>query len=176
MDSPDKLRRFEQLVLPHLDAAHNLARWLTRNGSDAEDIVQDAMLRAFRFFDGFRGNDARPWLLKIVRNAFYTLREQNHSSAQSSPLDEETMEIENDEPGPPEIHQQAVDAKLLQEALGDLPDEFREVLVLRELQECSYKEIAAVMDIPMGTVMSRLARARQQLQKNLQERFGGEGP
>lgn len=176
MDNPEKLRRFEQLVLPHLDAAHNLARWLTRNGSDAEDVVQDAMLRAFRFFEGFRGNDARPWLLKIVRNAFYTLREQNHPAAQSASLDEETMEIESNEPGPSEIHEQALDAQLLQEALVGLPDEFREVLVLRELQECSYKEIAAVMDIPIGTVMSRLARARQQLQNNLQARFGGERP
>lgn len=176
MDNPEKLRRFEQLVLPHLDAAHNLARWLTRNGSDAEDVVQDAMLRAFRFFDGFRGNDARPWLLKIVRNAFYTLREQNHPGVQSSPLDDESMEIENHEPGPAEIHQQAVDAQLLKDALAELPDEFREVLVLRELQECSYKEIALVMNIPMGTVMSRLARARQQLQQKLQERFGGERP
>lgn len=176
MDNPEKLRRFEQLVLPHLDAAHNLARWLTRNGSDAEDVVQDAMLRAFRFFEGLRGNDARPWLLKIVRNSFYTLREQNHPAARSSSLDAETMEIESDEPGPPEIHQQALDARLLQEALVELPDEFREVLVLRELEECSYKEIAAVMNIPMGTVMSRLARARQQLQQKLQERFGGERP
>ena len=176
MDNPDKLKRFEQVVLPHLDAAHNLARWLTRNGSDAEDIVQEAMLRAFRFFEGFRGNEARPWLLKIVRNTFYTLREQNRPTDQSYVLDEEAFEIESDDPGPQEIHQQTLDAQLLREALAELPDEFREVLVLRELEECSYKEIATVMNIPMGTVMSRLARARQQLQQHVQKRFGGERP
>lgn len=176
MDNPNKLRRFEQIVLPHLDAAHNLARWLTRNGSDAEDIVQEAMLRAFRFFEGFRGNDARPWLLKIVRNTFYTLREQNPPIGQSSTLDEEAIELESDDPGPPEIHQQTLDTQLLREALAGLPVEFREVIVLRELEECSYKEIATVMNIPMGTVMSRLARARQQLQQQLQTHFRGERP
>ena len=176
LDNPDKLRRFEQVVLPHLDAAHNLARWLTRNGSDAEDIAQEAMLRAFRFFEGFRGTEARPWLLKIVRNTFYTLREQNHPTDQSSSLNEETLEIESDDPGPSDIHQQALDAQLLREALDELPAEFREVIMLRELEECSYKEIATVMNIPMGTVMSRLARARQQLQQHLQQRFGEERP
>lgn len=176
MSSPDRLSRFDQLVLPHLDAAHNLARWLTRNGSDAEDIVQEALLRAFRYLEGFRGTDARAWLLRIVRNTFYTVREQNRPADRSHSLDEEALEIESDAPGPPEIHEQALDAKLLREALEQLPAEFREVIVLRELEECSYKEIATIMDIPMGTVMSRLARARQQLQRQVQQRYGGERP
>lgn len=173
MDNPDKLKRFEQTVLPHLDAAHNLARWLTKNTADAEDVTQEAMLRAFRFFDGFRGSEARPWLLKIVRNTFYTWREQNRIPEKSSSLEEEVMEIADDSPGPPELHQQELDASLLRETLTALPDEFREVLTLRELEECSYKEIAAIMNIPMGTVMSRLARARQQLERLLRQRLAG---
>lgn len=174
MDNPDKLKRFEQSVLPHLDAAHNLARWLTKSATDAEDVTQEAMLRAFRFFDGFRGDEARPWLLKIVRNTFYTWREQNRVAGQSSSLGEEdAMEIADDRPSPPELHQQELDASLLRETLSALPDEFREVLTLRELEECSYKEIATIMNIPMGTVMSRLARARQQLERLLRQRLAG---
>ncbi len=180
MNNPDKLRRFQQTVLPHLDAAHNLARWLTRNGPDAEDVVQEAMLRAFRFFEGFRGSEARPWLLRIVRNTFYTWREQNRTAQQSCSLEEEAPEVESDDPGPPELHQQALDTRLdtqlVQRALAELPARFREVLVLRELEDCSYKEIAAIMSIPMGTVMSRLARARQQLEHLLRQRLAGERP
>lgn len=171
MDNPDKLKRFEQAVLPHLDAAHNLARWLAKNAADAEDVTQEAMLRAFRFFDGFRGGEARPWLLKIVRNTFYTWREQNRVAAQSSSLAEEAMEIADDSPSPLELHQQKLDASLLRETLAALPDEFREVLTLRELEDCSYKEIAAIMNIPMGTVMSRLARARHQLERLLRQKM-----
>lgn len=174
MDNPGKLRRFERIVLPHLDAAHNLARWLTRNASDAEDVTQEAMLRAFRFFEGFRGEQARPWLLRIVRNTFYDWREQNRIAERSSSLEEETLEVESASLGPPELHQQNLDARLLHETLAELPAEFREVLALRELEECSYKEIASVMNIPMGTVMSRLARARQQLAQLLRQRLAGE--
>lgn len=176
MDNPDKLRRFEQTVLPHLDAAHNLARWLTKSTPDAEDVTQEAMLRAFRFFDSFRGTEARPWLLQIVRNTFYSWREQNHRPEQSFSVEEEAVEIADDSPTPPELHQQDLDARLLRETLSALPDDFREVLTLRELEDCSYKEIAAIMNIPMGTVMSRLARARQQLERLLRQRLAGAEP
>lgn len=164
LDSQDRAR-FEQLVLPHLDAAFNLARWLLRGRNDAEDIAQEAMLRAFRFFRGFHGGDARAWLLQIVRNTCYTWLEKNRPLELTTEFDEELY------PQPsvtPESLAIAGDNReRLTRALEDLPPRFREVLVLRELEGCSYKEIAAVTSMPIGTVMSALARARQRLLRTL---------
>jgi RNA polymerase sigma-70 factor (ECF subfamily) len=157
--------RFEQLILPHIDAAFNLARWLLRNRADAQDVAQEAMLRAFKFFGGFRGGDGRAWLLQIVRNTCFTLLEKNRSADRTTEFDEElhggpvatpeTMAVAGD------------DRERLTRALEDLPPRFREVLVLRELEGCSYKEIATITSMPIGTVMSALARARQRLQRVL---------
>ena len=150
--------------MPHLDAAYNLARWLTRNDADAEDVVQEAYLRAFRFFGGFHGEDGRAWLLEIVRNTSYTWMQRNRSPELNMPLDDEPREVEGDDLNPEELLLQKADAQTLRQAVEELPLEFREVLVLRELDEMSYKQIAAVADLPLGTVMSRLARARKRLQ------------
>ena len=158
---------FEEVVLPHLDAAYNLARWLTRNPQDAEDVVQNAYLRAFRFFAGFHGGSARTWLLKIVRNTSYTWLHQNRAPYSATAFDEQlhtnTAESEN----PETLLLRKADCQLLNQALDELPPEFREVLVLLELEGLSYKEIAEVMGIPIGTVMSRLARARHRLRESL---------
>jgi len=164
LQGQNKLGRFETAVLPHLDAAFNLARWLTRNDADAEDVVQEAYLRAFRFFGGFHGEDGRAWLLGIVRNTSYTWMQRNRSSELNMPLDDEPHEVEGDDLNPEELLLQKADAQTLRQAVEELPLEFREVLVLRELDEMSYKQIAAVADLPLGTVMSRLARARKRLQ------------
>jgi len=164
LDSQDALR-FGQLVLPHLDAAFNLARWILRGRADAEDVTQDAMLRAFRFFRGFHGGDARAWLLQIVRNSCYTWLEKNRPMELTTEFDEQLYP----QPGAsPESLAIAGDSReRLTRALEDLPPRFREVLVLRELEGCSYKEIAEITSIPMGTVMSALARARQRLRHAL---------
>ena len=164
MQGQNKLASFETAVLPHLDAAYNLARWLTRNEADAEDVVQEAYLRAFRFFGGFHGEDGRAWLLEIVRNTSYTWMQRNRSPELNMPLDDEPREVEGDDLNPEELLLQKADAQTLRQAVEELPLEFREVLVLRELDEMSYKQIAAVADLPLGTVMSRLARARKRLQ------------
>lgn len=161
-----ELGRFETVVVPHLDAAYTLARYLTRDEHDAEDVVQDAYLRALKYFDGFRGGEAgsaRAWLLAIVRNAAYTWRRRRRGDARATAFDEE-------------LHSDAVadehpEAAMLKEAAGEslrravdrLPPEFREVIVLRELNGLSYKEISDVAGVPVGTVMSRLSRARQRL-------------
>ena len=159
--------RFEQLVLPHADAAFNLARWLLRNRTDAQDATQEAMLRAFRFFRGFHGGDARAWLLQIVRNTCFTLLEKNRPGEAMSEFDEEV----HAQPGAtPEVLAIAGDDReRLTRALEALPPRFREVLILRELEGCSYKEIAAITSTPIGSVMSGLARARQRLQRILSE-------
>jgi RNA polymerase sigma-70 factor (ECF subfamily) len=153
----DRRARFEQLVLPHLDAAFNLARWLTRNDHDAEDVVQDAMLRAYRFCDRLRG-EPRPWLLAIVRNACFTWLHTNRPAELAGAADDEAPTDEA--AGPETLAARSFDRKLLNEAIAALPAPFREVLVLRELEDLSYKEIAQITGVPMGTVMSRLARAR----------------
>jgi RNA polymerase sigma-70 factor (ECF subfamily) len=153
--------RFEQLVLPHVDAAFNLARWLLRRREDAEDVAQEAMLRAWRFFLGFHGGDARAWLLQIVRNTCYTWLEKNRPMELSVEFDEE-LHLESC--ATPETLAIAGDEReCLTRALETLPPRFREVIVLRELEGCSYKEIAAITSIPLGTVMSSLSRARRQL-------------
>jgi RNA polymerase sigma-70 factor (ECF subfamily) len=163
----DKLERFEQAILPHLDAAYNLARWLTRNEQDAQDMVQEASLRAFRFFDGYRGGDARAWLLTTVRNTCYTWLQQNRRSQAMTPFDEGIHTVDEDSLNPSSLVLKNADMEMLQRSLEQLPDEFREVIVLRDLEELSYKQIAEVTDVPLGTVMSRLARARARLKQIL---------
>jgi RNA polymerase sigma-70 factor, ECF subfamily len=167
----DKLQRFEQLILPHLDAAYNLARWLTRNEHDAQDIVQEAYLRAFKFFDGFRGADARAWLLATVRNTCYTWLAQNRRGQATTPFDEEIHGVDEDAFNPSAMALKSGGVELLMRALEQLPDEFREVIVLRDLEELSYKQIAEVINTPLGTVMSRLARARSRLKQILHSRL-----
>ncbi|MDX6530375.1 MAG: hypothetical protein QOH41_2665 [Blastocatellia bacterium] len=167
MQRQPKLVSFETAVLPHLDAAYNLARWLTRNDADAEDVVQEAYLRAFKFFAGFHGEDGRAWLLGIVRNTTYTWMQRNRSPELNVPLDDEVYEVKSDDLNPEALLLQEADARILRQALEELPLEFREVLVLRELEEMSYKQIAVMADLPIGTVMSRLARARKRLQQIL---------
>jgi len=157
--------RFEQIVLPHLDAAFNLARWLLKSRTDSEDVAQEALLRAFRFFRGFNGGDARAWLLQIVRNTCYTWLEKNRPVELMTEFDEE---LHPQASASPEALAIAGDNReRLVRALETLPPRFREVLVLRELEGCSYKEIATITAIPIGTVMSSLARARQRLQRAL---------
>lgn len=159
--------RFEQIVLPHLNAAYNLARWLVRNPHDAEDIVQEAYLRAFRFWDGYEGGDARAWLLKIVRNTSYSFLEKNHPAELAEEFDEKLHVSNNDESSAEAVLIQSAENKMLRGALEGLPVNFREAVVLRELEGMSYKEIAAVMEVPIGTVMSNLARGRAMLRKLL---------
>ena len=149
--------------MPHLDAAYNLARWLAGNDHDAEDIVQEACVRAFRFSGGYRGGNSRSWLLAIVRNMAYSWLKKNRPKTLVSIDDESMAEIED--PGAPAFEK--ADADVLRAVLDELPVEFREALVLRHIEGLSYKEIAEVADIPVGTVMSRLARARGQLQNYL---------
>jgi len=163
----NKIKHFEQAIFPHLDAAYNLARWLTRNEQDAEDVVQEAYLRAFKFFDSFHSSDARPWLLTIVRNTYYTWLRHEQAHEPTTPFDEELNSIGSEAFNPEAIFLQSVDNQLLKQALESLPVEFREVMVLRELEGLSYKEIAHIIRIPLGTVMSRLARARKRLQHEL---------
>jgi RNA polymerase sigma factor (sigma-70 family) len=167
LQEENKLARFEQVVLPHLDAAYNLARWLVRNDADAEDLAQEATLRAFKFFGGFHGGDGRAWLLTIVRNTCYTWLQQNRAHEPPTPFDEELHSVQD--ANPETILLESVDRQMLKQALEELPVEFREVLILRELEGLSYKEIAHIVDVPVGTVMSRLARARKRLQLCLTE-------
>jgi RNA polymerase sigma factor (sigma-70 family) len=167
--------RFEHIVLPHLDAAYNLARWLTRNEQDAEDVVQEACMRAFKYIGGFYGGDGRAWLLTIVRHTCYTWLRHNRAHELATSFDEAIHDMECDMLNPETLLLHNVDQQILKQALESLPVEFREVMVLRELEELSYKEIGAIADIPLGTVMSRLARARKRLQHDLARRLNGEG-
>jgi len=163
----EKRRRFEALAMPHLDAATNLARWLTRGGAEADDIVQEAMLRAFRSFEGFRGEAVRPWLLAIVRNCHRTALEQNKRHA-AIPLGADgEAEIAAGDPTPEANAIQIGDGRRLDRAIAALPEDLREALILRELEEMSYREIAAATGAPIGTVMSRLARGRALLRAQL---------
>ena len=167
MGEPDKLACFEQAVLPHLDSAYNLARWLIRNDQDAQDLVQEACLRALRSFEGFRGGDSRAWLLTIVRNSCYTWLQQNRLQELTTVFDEEIHTSQEHSRSPEALLLEKADARLVRDALEELPPEFREAIVLRELEGMSYKEIADVAGVPVGTVMSRLARARERLQRQL---------
>jgi RNA polymerase sigma-70 factor (ECF subfamily) len=167
---PSTRQRFESMLTPHLDAAYNLARWLTRNDHDAQDVVQEAVLRAMRYFDSFRGEQARPWLLQIVRHTTFSWLQQNRPGELVS-LDAD--EDASHEPAAPEdlepmaIALRNADRAQINRAIAALPVAFREVLVLRELEDLSYKEIARIADIPVGTVMSRLSRARTLMQQAL---------
>ncbi|HTX34917.1 MAG TPA: sigma-70 family RNA polymerase sigma factor [Bryobacteraceae bacterium] len=171
MSPNERLELFEEIALPHLNAAHNLARWMTRSDQDAQDVVQEAYLRAFRFFDSFQGGDGKAWVLEVVRNTCRTwMARRNRSSA--VPFDEAAHSG-----GTPQPSQEAAAAGrqkmgILRGCLEALPAEFREVLVMRELEEMSYREIAAVAGLAMGTVMSRLARARKRLEECAQKRSG----
>jgi RNA polymerase sigma-70 factor (ECF subfamily) len=162
-ESP-RLTEFERQVLPHLDAAYNLARFLMRNDQNAEDVVQEAALRAFRFFDSFRGENSRAWFLSIVRNTAFTALKRNR-------MDEETVAFDEELHGGqiPALDagialDRAQDRLAVRAAIEQLPAEFREAITLRELEGMSYKEIADIAGVPIGTIMSRLARARRQLQ------------
>lgn len=175
MSDNARQERFEQLVLPHMDAAYSLALWLLRNEAQAEEAVQDAYLRAFRFFGGLRGGDARPWLLGIVRNTCYTMMAHARQSAAPEEFDETSHGEDAIAPGavlsfpvnPEAAAIENADRELVQKCLQALPTEFREALVLREIHGCSYKEIAAVTEAPIGTVMSRISRGRRLLERAL---------
>ncbi len=147
--------------MPHIAAAYNLARWITRSATDAEDIVQESCLRAFKYFDGFKGGSGQAWLFTIVRNVSFTWLEQHHPMSLNVPLDEQEEEAAGEDPEAA-LHQ-AIDGVLLKIALDKLPVEFREVIVLRDMDGLSYKEIALIVDVPLGTVMSRIARGRKRL-------------
>ena len=157
--------------MPHLDAAYNLARWLSGNDHDAQDVAQEASLRAFRFFGSFRGENARAWLLAIVRNTFYTWLRKNRPPENTVAIDAETLDLEDASANPEAVNPRFADADAVRRAIADLPVEFREIVVLRELEGFSYKEIAELAEVPIGTVMSRLARARKLLQKRLAADF-----
>jgi RNA polymerase sigma-70 factor (ECF subfamily) len=173
LPTDDRRRRFELLALPQLDAAYNLARWLAGNPTDAEDVVQEAYLRAYRYFDAFQGGNFRVWLLTIVRNAFMTWVKENRSGRMvfvpDTPL-AETADTEetvwgNRTRDPEALLMDSIDSQTLNLLMEKLPSEYREVLLLREVEDLAYKEIADVTGVPMGTVMSRLSRARLALRK-----------
>ena len=168
---PAELASFEQAMLPHLDAAHNLARWLLRNEQDAQDVVQEAYLRAFRSFGGFRGTNGRAWLLTIVRNTSYTLLKKNRAADLTTPFDEEIHASGHESASPATLLEHAEDSELIKNAMEELPAEFREILILRHQESLSYNEIGETLKIPIGTVMSRLARARGKLKEYLAARI-----
>lgn len=167
-------------MLPHLDAAYNLARWLVRNDQDAQDVTQEAMLRAYQFFESFRGGDARPWLMAIVRNRCYSWFERHRPSELTLSFDEQldsdcSADFEQAEggfvDGPEHDYLRKLQAQSVRDAVARLPLEFREVVIYREFEDLSYKEIARIIDAPIGTVMSRLSRARQRLQELLRAEY-----
>jgi RNA polymerase sigma factor (sigma-70 family) len=172
--------RFDAVMLPHLDAAYNLARWLSGSPADADDVVQEAFLRAFRFFDGYEGDNPRAWLLAIVRNTWFTEWRRQHNRADATPYDD-SLNVDDQLPGwadesgddPEKLAVRQDETELVHRALATLPVEYREVIVLRELEDMSYKDVAAVAGIPMGTVMSRLSRARRMLCTAVKAAQGG---
>ncbi len=162
-------RRFESLAMPHLDAAYNLARWLTHNDHDAQDVVHEALLRAMRYMGGFRGENARPWLLQIVRHTCYSWLKENRP-AENVALDADDSWMEMPAPAadePPALAMRKAQRQQINDAIAALPVAYREVLVLRELEDLAYNDIARIADLPLGTVMSRLARARALLREAL---------
>jgi RNA polymerase sigma-70 factor (ECF subfamily) len=177
VDERERLELFEEKVLPHLDAAYNLARWLAGNDHDAQDVAQEASLRAFRFFGKFRGENARAWLLAIVRNTFYTWLRKNRPPEDTLAINDDVLAVEDDLANAKAINPQFGDADAVRRAIAELPVEFREIVVLREMEGFSYKEVAELAEVPIGTVMSRLARARRLLQKRLAREFNrGDSP
>lgn len=173
----DRRQRFEAKVLPHLDDAYRFARWLARSPEGADDCVQEAMLRAYRSFDGLRGSDAKAWLLTIVRNCHSTAQMREQRRAQV-PLPEEHDPQDGQaliavEPDPENASIRQDEARTLERLVADLPEEYREVLILREVEDMDYRRIAAVVNVPLGTVMSRLARARAALRKRWLQQIEG---
>jgi RNA polymerase sigma-70 factor, ECF subfamily len=173
----DRRRRFEMLVLPHLDAAYRFARWLSRSPGDADDIVQEAILRAFRGFDALRGSDVKAWLLTIVRNCHLTaVKQQQRRGFVPLPEEHDVQDgpaLIANTPDPENTSIRRDEERTLDRLMSALPEEHREILVLREIEEMDYREIAAVTNVPIGTVMSRLARARAALKARwLQEAEG----
>ena len=164
--------RFEEVALPHLSTAYNLARWLVRNEQDAEDVVQEAYLRAFKSFGGYRGGESRTWLLTIVRNCCYSWLQRNRVRELTDPIDEIEETLAHDSDDPEQLLLQDIDAHTVRASLAELPLEFREIMIMRELEELSYKEISMIADLPIGTVMSRLARGRKRLRDLLKNRLG----
>jgi RNA polymerase sigma-70 factor, ECF subfamily len=156
---------FEEIILPHLDAAHNLARWLTGSEADAQDVVQESCLRAYRFFAGYHGGDSKSWLLSIVRNTWRSWQRRQGRESDVVPFDEMAHTGEDCAPNPEESMTRNETLGLLKTCIEKLPAEFREVLVMRELEEMSYREISDVTGLAIGTVMSRLSRARKRLQQ-----------
>ena len=174
MSDQSTVVRFEEIALQHLSAAYSLARWLVHNEHDAEDLVQEAYLRALKFFSGYYGGDSRAWLLTIVRNTCYTWLQKNRAFQLTESIDDHLEEAGLDFADPEALLLQQVDTQIVRQALQELPVEFREVVVLREMEGLSYKEIAGIVDIPIGTVMSRLKRGRQRLYTVLASRMGKE--
>ena len=175
MDSPEQRTRFEGLVLPHLSAAYNLARWLVRNPQDAEDLVQEASMKAFRSFDAFRGGDCRAWLLAIVRNSCYTFLGRRRKPEEKVEFDEQQHSSESAAATQESILIAEANRESLKQALEELSVEFREAIVLRELEGLSYREISDLTEVPVGTVMSRLSRGRQQLRERFAPPLRKEG-
>ena len=170
MPEANQILNFEQALLPHLDAAYNLARWLTRNEQNAQDVVQEAYLRALRFFPGFRGDDARAWLLKIVRNTCFSWLHANRPLQEATEFDENVFPPDTRAPNPEETVLQNDSGILVRKALEKLPSNYREVVILREIEGMSYREIAEITGMPTGTVMSSLSRARGRLRHALTSR------
>src|SRR5436190_16535908 len=164
LTQPPGLADFERRIMPHLDAAYSLARFLVRNDQDAEDVVQEAALRAFRFFESFRGENSRAWFLRIVRNTSFTALKRHHTNEGNVVFDEELHGVENPPMDAGVVLDRAQDRQTVRAAIEALPAEFREAITLRELEGLSYKEIADIAGVPIGTIMSRLARGRRQLQ------------
>jgi len=171
----DKQAQFEQTVLPHINAAFNLAHWLINNDQDAEDIVQESYLRAYKYYSSYQGGNSRAWLLTIVRNTCYTWLHENQAQGLTVDLDDELSSVEFDSADPEQCLQIKIDQLSVIRALEELPPVYRELIVLREMETLSYKEIALIAGVPIGTVMSRLARARQQLKEFLGQRYKEEG-
>jgi RNA polymerase sigma-70 factor (ECF subfamily) len=171
VDDHERAKAFEQMVLPHLDAAYNLARWLAGNDHDAQDVAQEASLRAFKYFGSFRGDNPRAWLLSIVRNSFHTWLSKNRPAEKTVEMTEDILEIEDASVSGEPFNPLFADADAVRRAIAELPLDFREILILREMEGFSYKEIADLAEVPIGTVMSRLARGRKLLQKSLAAAF-----
>ncbi len=164
-DQQQKLKLFEECILPHLNAAYNLARWLTRNEDDAQDVVQEAYLRAFRFFDGYKGGDGKAWLMAVVRNTFITWRRHEKRTSIGEPFDESAHSLKRQAANQEEKLVDSSRRTILRDCIEMLPLDFREVIVMRELEEMSYRQISEVASLPVGTVMSRLSRARKRLEE-----------
>ena len=171
MTPPPKDDLIAEALLPHLDAAYNFARYLARNDTDAADVVQEAYLRAMRYGESFTGQNPRAWLFAIVRNTYFSMRKGNIPAETAVPFDED-LHREGEQPGPEVAMLRRADTRVVNEALAELSVEYREVIVLREFEDLSYKEIARVTGAPVGTVMSRLARARDQLTRAIKRRMG----